>query len=939
MLNISKISKMLLVSGLVLAFSCVAFNPNYAYAADDCKTARKALEDKEKELNDATKKLESARKDMNNATKKCINKGTALENCDEYKTAKGKVTTAEDELNKAENPQDGKTIQKLRAEASTACAGKSDANNYEGGGKEAEQAMNNAEANKDQAYARMMEACAGKGSNTPECRNAEAFYDSAVQEYEAAQEEYDSYYNQKSEEKDNYDKAKTDLDTAKENTEKAEKDMQKACAGGMNTEACMDAQYKYKEAQDKEKKAQDEYDDAEKDYNKEKRKAEKAVKEANEDIEKFCTPGSRRYNEKKCEEAKDAKDKAENNPIYKDNHPDKPKNGNSSENDEKPEVVIESVDDALNNNVTEADLRNLETEVLKKEAELSAAAQERSRLEQEKNIACAKPKSKECREANAAYEQAKLAEERAQAEYNKAQSEYTNAKETKDAVDKYMDENCNSSSSAECIKAQQDRYQKELDDAKNKLEDAKEREAKAQAELTAANAAYNKALAEQTEACKKPKSKACKRATEALEEALARKNKAEEDLAIAKEDVAAFEKIVEDSEKSLDEWNKKADEAAAEEAKRAEEEAKAERKKKAEEICARYGDESVQCKTANERIENPEHRGYIRVINQGEEVAELGFNYTKSDDADVFEMVTRRAAYIIISIKPIVYIFAGFGLIAFAWGAIFNKISWRHFANISIGLFLVANAGRLIEYMVTNGDGDNYYIGQWKDSVNKEKKNELSAALGDTYYTYSYVEKDLQKEWDDKYGNKNKQTEGDTPTKDNDESADPSDVVEKATEGVTDKDKFCQSGLGLGNGGFKECIKDVVGAVKHVTDSIQTTIATVQHVQNRVEDIKNAKEGLQNAFDQMKNGDIFGGLGGILNNIGKIDTAANSAGSAVDQGFNNVWDNMSNIGDSSNVQSDNLLNILQIGVGSADGATDSWNNYFNGGGGSSGGGQ
>ena len=49
-------------------------------------------------------------------------------------------------------------------------------------------------------------------------------------------------------------------------------------------------------------------------------------------------------------------------------------------------------------------------------------------------------------------------------------------------------------------------------------------------------------------------------------------------------------------------------------------------------------------------------------------------------------------------LKGLVYIFAGFGLIAFAWMAIFGKISWKWFANISIGLFLVAVTGMFISY-------------------------------------------------------------------------------------------------------------------------------------------------------------------------------------------------------------------------------------------------
>lgn len=69
-------------------------------------------------------------------------------------------------------------------------------------------------------------------------------------------------------------------------------------------------------------------------------------------------------------------------------------------------------------------------------------------------------------------------------------------------------------------------------------------------------------------------------------------------------------------------------------------------------------------------------------------------------DGDIFNTITRRAMLFLVSLKPIIYVFAGFGLIGFAFMAIFNKISWKWFSNIAIGLFLVANMGRFIEYFV-----------------------------------------------------------------------------------------------------------------------------------------------------------------------------------------------------------------------------------------------
>ena len=64
----------------------------------------------------------------------------------------------------------------------------------------------------------------------------------------------------------------------------------------------------------------------------------------------------------------------------------------------------------------------------------------------------------------------------------------------------------------------------------------------------------------------------------------------------------------------------------------------------------------------------------------------------------VFEKVRQKAASSLKDVKLVVYILGGFGLIGFSFMAIFNKISWKWFANIAIGLFLVAVMGMIISY-------------------------------------------------------------------------------------------------------------------------------------------------------------------------------------------------------------------------------------------------
>ncbi len=69
---------------------------------------------------------------------------------------------------------------------------------------------------------------------------------------------------------------------------------------------------------------------------------------------------------------------------------------------------------------------------------------------------------------------------------------------------------------------------------------------------------------------------------------------------------------------------------------------------------------------------------------------------------NILVQVRNRAVSLLIALRPLIFLIAGFGLIGFAWGAIFGKINWKWFANIAIGLFLVANVGLFIDYFASN---------------------------------------------------------------------------------------------------------------------------------------------------------------------------------------------------------------------------------------------
>jgi len=67
-------------------------------------------------------------------------------------------------------------------------------------------------------------------------------------------------------------------------------------------------------------------------------------------------------------------------------------------------------------------------------------------------------------------------------------------------------------------------------------------------------------------------------------------------------------------------------------------------------------------------------------------------------EGNIFTEVRNKAVNVLVDSRKLVYLLGGFGLIGFAFMAIFNKISWKWFANIAIGLFLVSVMGMFIAY-------------------------------------------------------------------------------------------------------------------------------------------------------------------------------------------------------------------------------------------------
>lgn len=84
---------------------------------------------------------------------------------------------------------------------------------------------------------------------------------------------------------------------------------------------------------------------------------------------------------------------------------------------------------------------------------------------------------------------------------------------------------------------------------------------------------------------------------------------------------------------------------------------------------------------------------------------------SSSGQGDVFGNVAVRMIRAVADLRIFAYIIAGFGMIAFTWGAIFNKINWKHFGNIMFSLFILSMMIPLIEMVVYGDNGQKLKFG------------------------------------------------------------------------------------------------------------------------------------------------------------------------------------------------------------------------------------
>lgn len=97
-------------------------------------------------------------------------------------------------------------------------------------------------------------------------------------------------------------------------------------------------------------------------------------------------------------------------------------------------------------------------------------------------------------------------------------------------------------------------------------------------------------------------------------------------------------------------------------------------------------------------------------------IALLGFSRTVwADDPKLFSELIKSGTAIFEDLRELIFIAAGFGIIAVGVGGIFGNLNWKWLGAIIVSLIVIASAGEIISIMV----GEEAPVG---DTV-KEKDN------------------------------------------------------------------------------------------------------------------------------------------------------------------------------------------------------------------------
>lgn len=211
----------------------------------------------------------------------------------------------------------------------------------------------------------------------------------------------------------------------------------------------------------------------------------------------------------------------------------------------------------------------------------------------------------------------------------------------------------------------------------------------------------------------------------------------------------------------------------------------------------------------------------------------------------IFNYLACRITVLVADIRAIVYVLAGFGMIAFAYGAIIGKINFKQLGNIAIGLFILSMTTSFIEYFVFGDDETKLQYGDYLPDGNHAQ--------------YFIVNKDC--------------------------SNDPSLCPDAQLAGLKEEAEKSK-------GSFS--IKDLKNSIKSAKNAVKTVADTVATVKNTVTTVSNAAKNIEHA---VKNGgDITDVLNTVVTNVNSAIAATNSAATQIVGGVASVSGNLQNAG-------------------------------------------
>ena len=202
---------------------------------------------------------------------------------------------------------------------------------------------------------------------------------------------------------------------------------------------------------------------------------------------------------------------------------------------------------------------------------------------------------------------------------------------------------------------------------------------------------------------------------------------------------------------------------------------------------------------------------------------------------NIFKQIACKVMMFLVDLRVLAYIISGFGMVMFAWAAIFNKISWKHFSQIAIGLFMLSMIGPFITYFTGYTD--------------IEQNLEYGNYLGGSY----------------------------TP------------IQGAAAAQCADGSSNCTPDTNTKTVNTKWSLKDLKGSIQSGLNLVRSGYNAYQGAKQVVQNVKTEAQNIGNAI---KNGG--GGLDGILDAASQVAGAANRLSFDVKTGVGGIASQVSN---------------------------------------------